>query len=1707
MKNIFSWIYNKRSLVVYKKAICLSLAFILFFELSAQALLPSQMASEEVSANLKEDLSNAVAEELSPKEFLSDLNETLNKLIAESDESAKSEEDVPTKKTENQFKKEYEKVVQNKYTEYIKEVDTRVQEAIEEFDKQAAEEIEYQTTRLVKEANAPAKPQSDLFAKPTLFDNSPTFITSAITLNKIKRDLKARENETTKPETPSFKVNLTASSTPQLNLGTDFKLNLDTDLTSSKSFAEYQMKEDVKAIKQRQLDEKTQKISKAIEDVKAYIEKQRGLYVQEVNDWKMQVIDQLDAEKTKAINDASRQYKRYSADYDKHEAEVRAEEITYYKDLIHKTVENFKKTELNDYESQENFINILTVLTSIKGKNLDRNKFIVGEDRQFIRNFLYGKFSGNNLNACQGGNVTTYVNNVNYGSCTQLAAGGGSVSAGRMYECQSNKHVEFKLNSEKACHLATSAMLPYANLDGDGYAFTNFIRQYWNAPMFGQVLPMVVKGTLLTNYRGDEALSKFIDDAIAKENTARNSGGGFWDTMNLFTLEGGTNYFMYDGKYCEHNLCASADTGYDSPNAWEEVAHMLADAGKTNILQKATNQCRIVSDANNTSQHLRCGGIYPFLFGTLLYAPERANSLTPRRPFMEYPGQSMDANGRIETITPEKAKVNKQLNDRQDLLKKYGKGELIASYLIYQTFEDVHPTNKMRMINKVAESKALNPSGYIKGYNKDSVTYSRSLTKYNLKQVVWALASYGDVLIAIVATKDLIRIISVGVLKAVNFVSFMKVLRNFKNIPLSFAKSVKLANALKAKGISVEYVSKVNKLRKVAKAPIKVATSAVIARVGGESQVLIGSVGGRITGVRNGILVGTEEVFRPVSKAYNSSATFRQTPLGGIYSTHANNLPIVAQKAQSLTVKDVFTKMRNGLVTALSWLNPLVKANKSEIDINIDKLSLQVFDKKGNPIKVEKITVEDGVLHINGEMFKTFKATLPEEQLQVINRLAAKHHLQFGIEGIYVKPTWKGYKPSFMERFNSKNTVSEMVNVYDETGKVLMQIGLDRAFAPEAALLERLGIKELPWKVARATGRLTEDTHKARLIYMNKGLYLEEGLNLVKVEGLEGFSIPKTAIFNAAKAENGAFLKDLFSMPVKNPAGRASLKFSVTGDKVTPIYLVNMLSYSAASSGLLLTLEQEPFNFTPGQSTIIGLAAPYLTAFTAPLFAPLVSKWGARRFLNISLGTAAAGLGLAVATGYHGQATYQRDEHRRVLTDAEGNKLFKTESQLLPAWPLYFTSFLTGLASSGVRASSNVILKGYEVTKATLTKSMLFKNIGGMSFTLIPFAANAFAKGIHSEKLGIDIEGTGRYKDFSFSYPIILGATLATMGVIRLRMPRMAVPGYQFAKADFVRPWNLLTNPKIWPYVGGMTLACSLEGYVLFKGVSTFAREMWQDPHRTPDYPEDDFLERENAKFLGAFSTALPQILLRGFSPRKAFYGRGLFNSALLATAGTAMLLLPSDDKSMGANIGLGIASGFMVGLGTANVFQYSQKLIIAQADLLKTIPNARRDAQILYSMSNLGLAIPFFFGQDATLRKEQLGETEFDATRHTFHWPLLCYALGMGMIAGAEKNIITNAIFTKPMKYFIKPVLVPTAKTTIGMDVLTRPLRTGSFGPLYTPAVTAPKLNINLNPTMLNSDLQFNTTVSPMNMQIPQAPVPVLNHDDVEEEANSSED
>ncbi len=1355
------------------------------------------------------------------------------------------------------------------------------------------------------------------------------------------------------------------------------------------------------------------------------IAQQKEEYIAEVNAWKEKSLSALKSEKKNIIANVNTAYESYSQEYN-----TKLQE--FYTELVEEVIENFKQT--YDMESKKNFVSIVFFLSSIKSPEIDSNQFITGENRTFILNFLRNNFTAQG-NACASSIKTRYKENYQYGTTSML---GPNPSAGKIFENSDSKESYLAIEDKDACDLALSSMLPYANLNGYAYDILNFVRQYYKQPLFGSMLGIAVKSLLLTENFGNRALTELIDESIRLENEARagktNFWGRVWDGLDIFTIEGITRRMVYDDKFCHHNLCSSANVGAESPNSWEEVAYMLAEADKTDLLGKAIDQCKIVS-TSNYYQHMECKGIYPFLFGALIAKPELANKIQPVRQLPELPGPADTGKG-VYYLSVEDAEKNKKINDDYDIIKKHTQGEWISAILTLQSFEDLFPADVLRMNNLVADSPILNPKHEFTHYDKDSDWYKKKVRRFNTKQVVLPLSAYADFLWAIIAIKDLFRFGFTMAQKVSTYRKMISVIKSVKGLPNSFNKAIKLMRLLDAKKIAPNRFLNFVKFNQKPLVYVTGRMSAIASKAGLESNAIVVSVSGRITGAKNGVLIGTREIARPLSSP-RGKLVFKATPLGGRYVVAgADAFKVVS--AEPTTLKGALAKIRQSI--AESPFNPFVKPDAKNVpNLNLEGLTLEVMDKNGNPIKIEKITIEDDVLFINGEMFKTFKASVPEDQLEIIYKLIQNHNINLGIDGFYMKPLWNN-KPSALERASARWHNSELFNIYDGSGNIIMQLGLNRGFKQDLNLMKELD-------------------KSAKLVYINNALHIQKGSELTRLGNIQGLSIPKTTIFNMTKGKQAAFLTDLFKMPIRTDQV-PPLLFRKTSSKIFWPFMTQALSYSAASTSLMMTMEKPPFNFSPAGSVVIGLFLPYIWSFTSPFMVPLVKAWGAKPVLLGSMAVAGVGLGLAIANGYHGNVTNELDKEGRVIPkrDENGNIIpgsFLIRKDSPPVWPLFVASALTGLASSGIRASANILIKGYELNRSTLTASMLFKNIGGMAFTAVPFVANSLAK------MDNDTFKDKR-KDFSVTYPVLLGLTVVAGTGIALRMPKMNVPNYKPVTEDFlVKPWKLLFTPKVAPYTFGMMGISSLEGYVYFKGFNAFARDSF----------EDYGAQAENAKFMASVLTAIPQFALRFKSPRKVFYGYGLFNSALFATAGTLLLTVPSDNLSREENTMIGLAAGTLLGLGTAQVYQYSQKLVISQA---KDIAHVS-DIQTLYSMSNFGFILPTFYAMSASQRKENLNESEFEATRNTFYWPMLVYMAGAGAIADAERGF---KVIPAAMNGFVKPAL----RYTIEGATLNR---------------TVNNLNTYYKPTLLPSaqftPLMLQPTPSVFKLQSPI--IPHVNH------------
>ncbi|MBR4355185.1 MAG: apolipoprotein A1/A4/E family protein [Elusimicrobiaceae bacterium] len=1339
---------------------------------------------------------------------------------------------------------------------------------------------------------------------------------------------------------------------------------------------------------------------KHLAEYQSSLKTKREEYKREIDAQLQTFRSELAQEKTAQLDQWPQAYTEYEKEYDAALREMEGDVVLFYRDLVHQIVENYKKTD--DIKSKQAFVSIITYISSFNNKD----QIFTGQDRTFIQQALWSNFTVK-ADACHGRVQTIYSDDSTWGS----AGMGGSPSAGRSFDRAQNAKQIFKLDNETRCNLAISSLIPFANLNGEGYKIANFVQANMDNPLFGSILLVGAKALLITSNGNMTALDNLIGKAIEKENSGRKKT--FWQSLDVYTGEGLIKNLSFDGNYFAHNVSSSAQRNPGEPNVWEDVAYLLAQNGTPQakaILNKAVAQCAVRTHerGGRPVQGLSCQGIYPFLFGVLRYAPELTENLKVSQLLSTIPGLALERDGRTRVISEAEAEKNRQYNEQNDVLKKVSRGELLGGFFYGQWFNDLYPADRLRIDNIVASSAVLNKSGSMKAYSFGSEEYKKIVNKFNIKTVFVAVGSMFDYIISLYLIRDIGLLgVKVGALtKNVSKVmKFRQVVLEYKHIPNSTARSILMANALKAKGIDVAFVARLNKIKFYAKG-------------GKPRQVIHQFTSGVVERFREANAQRFN--FEPPQVVYESpfkqaaaqkGATFTQRPFS--YRAAAREIPPVggmgATSDASKGIKQLWQEFKSPFQKAWKHFSPFGKSSaKGGEVLGTENLTVKLLDKNGKPVKIETISLTGDGLIINGEMAKTYKTYMPLEHIDTLAQFLREKGTKLGFQGLWVKLVDSQAKVSKWEAWRGRNHVAEIVPLFDKQGLQIMAVGLNRGYKTEAALLDKI-----------AGG--------ARLVFADGKLYLSEDGALSALSQFDGISIPKTAMTNMAKAKDAAFFEQLFSL---KDTGKGTFTMHQTGSKLFWPMAINVLSFSAASTSLMMTFEREPFEFSPAMSIGLGLALPYMSGFAAPFIMPFVNRYGARNIMALSLTTASATLGVAMLAGYRGEASYEKDKNGKVIRDENGKpKLRETKP---PVWPLIMTAGLTGLASTGIRATSNMVLKAYELNQRTLNQSMIWKSVGGMAFTLVPYLYFRF----------------GAEKDFSATYPYLAGISLLTAGGLMYKMPKMPKYGYStISKKDFSAPWKLFGRKEVWPYVAGIAMMSSLEGYVYFKGLNAFARDVFGSKEGDKGFLSEEtsgnflhgFIEKNpsNAKFYASLVTAIPQITMRKWSPRKMGFGKGMFNSALLATAGTGLLMLPTEESSVINNVLLGAASGILVGFGTAQVFQYNQKLMVAAVKTLPEGENLVNTAITLHSMGNVGFVLPTIFGFVADKRKEKYGENDFFSTQRTFPYALGTYGTGLGLIALAEYGLVKKA--GKMARIALTPVkaVPPIALGTIGTSTL----------------------------------------------------------------------
>ncbi len=687
---------------------------------------------------------------------------------------------------------------------------------------------------------------------------------------------------------------------------------------------------------------------------------------------------------------------------------------------------------------------------------------------------------------------------------------------------------------------------------------------------------------------------------------------------------------------------------------------------------------------------------------------------------------------------------------------------------------------------------------------------------------------------------------------------------------------------------------------------------------------------------------------------------------------------------------------------------------------------IHIFEKDGvTPLSYKEIKFnKEGYLEVDGDLFKTFKATIDPKDISKYTKLLEgtiadlektlalnKEKMVYFAENIktlsadellayeelnnkvkylellkqkrYITLRLKNQPFSIAEKWRLHKKGYEIVPLYDVNNKIIANVSLDMAL-----------------KNSETISQTFKNGNK---------LLLKDGKITLGGEVLDvNIGAPKEVI--TLMANSGRELKDFsFLNLVKKPS------------KMWPLFFNNMLSLSAGSTSLNMSLNQAPFNnqsdpnYIP-QPLIFGVSVgfPYVFSLLSPMAAPFVKRYGAANVQTVALIIGGSGMTYAALNKYNGFASKKRDANDKPIYDENGHTM---TAEKAPSYrPLVVASLAAGISSSFTRASLNAAIHRYQTTKASMTISMLAKNVGSLSMVLLPWGAQA-------------IYGKNNV-DFSVSYPALAG--LSVLGILTMKgfipssvarefkykiMPnkiRSTDKWYKFwkwktptlrdlgdASKEIFKPFTLFRASKIMPYYLSYLSFGATESYVLFKTYNSFSRDSVENYMTAHTNASKNF-----NKLLASTLVTIPSAAVRLWVKRKNTFSQGIFNSILLTSAGTLGLMLPGEDHSYRWNIGVGILSGILVGCGTANMYQYLQKTMIAGIEdiaLEGVLPLARKfngvtglttTAISFYSGAYIGSFIPY--GYSLLSEKElKKGATDFEANQKVLPLALNVYALG----------------------------------------------------------------------------------------------------------------
>ena len=726
-------------------------------------------------------------------------------------------------------------------------------------------------------------------------------------------------------------------------------------------------------------------------------------------------------------------------------------------------------------------------------------------------------------------------------------------------------------------------------------------------------------------------------------------------------------------------------------------------------------------------------------------------------------------------------------------------------------------------------------------------------------------------------------------------------------------------------------------------------------------------------------------VFDAQGQIYRHGADYRflQTLQAAVAKDRSLQAPTRLSKWRSLlspTQTEKFVPLGAALLTPTASTNPNLSGQIIPQPLNIAVQAdprLSLVNKKAyqrvtfTPIvKGGQTTVQIG---LDGQMLQNFKITLNAQEVPGLFRLAAQANMPLSV------------KITSPQKYNLSSLWNNIRQTHRVDKKTFFLRQRGELFTHEIPL----SIRQADGTLQATRVTLLADTH---LGWRNAHAVLDGSNISILNNGIRLNTAPLA--FSLPKHQLPMFLNVVRANPSTNPF---SLTFVKGKNKILPLMLANGLSLSAASSGLIVPLQNAYGDrITETDTMLISLAFPYIPALLSPVISPFVMRYGAINVLKTSLAASLTGLLLASSFGFRGYATQQ--------------------DPLPPLWPLFASGIAIGISSALSRSSLNLLIDGMG-GGGSLLKGMAAKNIGSFALLLPPFVANFIDKDI----------------DFSLAFPVLSALSLGMLGWVSATRVDPAIGKVAnfrlFKNKGLVKEgWSairLLGTREVLPLVIATTAFTGFESAAFYKAGNQLFSPTVKNFSLTQSLPESN---RNNATALmtTGFIQLIPMLTRLGAKQSLNFlrnpavigseYQRMLKLSYALNIAGGSLLFasgLKNDNVAMDI-LGLGL-----MGIGTANVTQSLQKLsninvlrsryVLRQTKGLVGAEKAIRTKAMVtktmtgFSVSQIGLAtVPLIVGRYTDRQIAEGIEKKPHAARSSLWIPLISIGLSAGFAGSA---------------------------------------------------------------------------------------------------------